>query len=297
MSTRYARPPLRSGPSGDTPSVPPLRQQLWALRPGLDGGVPAVHDTRAARRPAVRGRRARPPRRGRREPCTSVGRPVSGGGPSGRLVPPGQRVSLPRFGRCKRRPHGPQAHCCRSRSTSIRTGQNNCRQAAKVIDAEQAAPPDPVSRANQAVAFARISRSSRSRRFSRRSRRISSRSSVRRPSVRSPASRPACATQFRMAWADGSNSRARASGVRPDRTSSTICRRNSAAYGGLDFGIADTSSSQQDRCPRNRGNSINNKLRVIARRAYGFHSPDALISMLFLCCGGIELAPPLPTRI
>ena len=42
---------------------------------------------------------------------------------------------------------------------------------------------------------------------------------------------------------------------------------------------------------------INNKLRVIARRAYGFHSPGALISMLFLCCGGMELAPPLPTRI
>ena len=39
---------------------------------------------------------------------------------------------------------------------------------------------------------------------------------------------------------------------------------------------------------------INNKLRVIARRAYGFHSAGALISMLFLCCGGIELAPPLP---
>ena len=37
---------------------------------------------------------------------------------------------------------------------------------------------------------------------------------------------------------------------------------------------------------------INNKLRVIARRAYGFHSPGALISTLFLCCGGIELAPP-----
>ena len=29
-------------------------------------------------------------------------------------------------------------------------------------------------------------------------------------------------------------------------------------------------------------NSINNKLRVIARRAYGFHSHGALISMLFL---------------
>ena len=42
---------------------------------------------------------------------------------------------------------------------------------------------------------------------------------------------------------------------------------------------------------------INNKLRVIARRAYGFHSAGALISMLFLCFEGIELAPPLPTRI
>ena len=42
---------------------------------------------------------------------------------------------------------------------------------------------------------------------------------------------------------------------------------------------------------------FNNKLRVIARSAYGFHSHGALISMLFLCCGGIELAPPLPTRV
>ena len=44
VSTRCARPPLRYGPAGDTPSVPPLRQQIWALRPGLDGGVPAVHN-------------------------------------------------------------------------------------------------------------------------------------------------------------------------------------------------------------------------------------------------------------
>ena len=42
---------------------------------------------------------------------------------------------------------------------------------------------------------------------------------------------------------------------------------------------------------------INNKFRVIARRAYGFHSPGPLISMLYLCCGGIELAPPLPIRV
>lgn len=38
----------------------------------------------------------------------------------------------------------------------------------------------------------------------------------------------------------------------------------------------------------------NNKLRVIARRAFGFHSAPALISMLFLCCSGIELTPPFP---
>jgi len=39
---------------------------------------------------------------------------------------------------------------------------------------------------------------------------------------------------------------------------------------------------------------LNNKVRVISRRAYGFHSPGPLISMIFLCCGGIVLKPPLP---
>jgi transposase len=39
---------------------------------------------------------------------------------------------------------------------------------------------------------------------------------------------------------------------------------------------------------------INNKIRVIARRAYGFHSPEALSAMIFLSCGGIELHPTLP---
>lgn len=39
---------------------------------------------------------------------------------------------------------------------------------------------------------------------------------------------------------------------------------------------------------------INNRLRMVARRAFGFHSPQPLIAMLFLCCGGITLYPPLP---
>jgi transposase len=40
---------------------------------------------------------------------------------------------------------------------------------------------------------------------------------------------------------------------------------------------------------------INTRLRMVARRAFGFHSARALISMLFLTNGGIQLAPPLPS--
>lgn len=51
----------------------------------------------------------------------------------------------------------------------------------------------------------------------------------------------------------------------------------------------------KDRLTNGLVEGINNRLRMIARRAYGFHSAPALISMLFLCCGGIELHPPLPS--
>ncbi len=40
---------------------------------------------------------------------------------------------------------------------------------------------------------------------------------------------------------------------------------------------------------------LNAKVRMITRRAFGFHSPEALTSMVFLCCGGLHLYPPLPT--
>lgn len=39
---------------------------------------------------------------------------------------------------------------------------------------------------------------------------------------------------------------------------------------------------------------LNNKTRLITRRAYGFHSAHALTSMIDLCCGGIVLTPPIP---
>ena len=93
VSTRCAPPPLRYGPAGDTPSVPPLRQQIWALRPGLDGSVPAVHDVSrdtADRRLPI-GTAA-----SRLESPALSGRPAGrsrAGSPSG---PPAERRPLPR---------------------------------------------------------------------------------------------------------------------------------------------------------------------------------------------------------
>ncbi len=39
---------------------------------------------------------------------------------------------------------------------------------------------------------------------------------------------------------------------------------------------------------------INNRLRMIARRAFGYHSAEPLIAMMFLVCAGIQLEPTLP---
>jgi transposase len=40
--------------------------------------------------------------------------------------------------------------------------------------------------------------------------------------------------------------------------------------------------------------ALNSKVRLISHRAYGFHSSDALIAMIYLCCAGIQI--PLPHR-
>src|SRR5262249_37829480 len=99
-----------------------------------------------------------------------------------------------------------------------------------------------VSRANQAAAFDRISRSSLSWRFSRRSRLSSSRSAVVRPPSPRPALRSHWANQFLIDCAVGSNSRASSSGERPARTSSTIWRRNSGGEAALVLPIVDSSN-------------------------------------------------------
>jgi hypothetical protein len=110
-----------------------------------------------------------------------------------------------------------------------------------------------VSRANQAAAFDRISRSNLGWRFSRRSRLSSSRSAVVRPSARRPALRSAWATQFLIDCEVGSNSRARSSGCgrrAPVRPSGDEIR----AYRVVSSSTSWTPSTQMFRCPRNRVN-------------------------------------------
>src|SRR5262249_41522308 len=113
----------------------------------------------------------------------------------------------------------------------------------------------PVSRANQAVAFDKISRSSLSWRFSRRSFRSSSRSSVVRTSSRLPASASARSTHARIDCALHLNSFARSSGLRPARTRSTMVFLNSRGYGGWVLPMTDSYDPKVGRCPPNGGNS------------------------------------------
>jgi transposase len=41
---------------------------------------------------------------------------------------------------------------------------------------------------------------------------------------------------------------------------------------------------------------LNNKIRLLSHRAYGFHSAQALLALVYLCCTGIELSLPSDNR-
>jgi transposase len=41
---------------------------------------------------------------------------------------------------------------------------------------------------------------------------------------------------------------------------------------------------------------LNNKVRLISHRSYGFHGPDPLIALIYLCAGGITIDPPFTTN-
>lgn len=40
-----------------------------------------------------------------------------------------------------------------------------------------------------------------------------------------------------------------------------------------------------------RAEGINNKVRAVTKRAFGFHHAASLIGMILLCCGGLHLEP------
>ena len=45
------------------------------------------------------------------------------------------------------------------------------------------------------------------------------------------------------------------------------------------------------RLSNGRVEGMNGKIWTITRRSYGLHSPGALIAMIFLCCGGVQVSP------
>jgi hypothetical protein len=41
---------------------------------------------------------------------------------------------------------------------------------------------------------------------------------------------------------------------------------------------------------------LNSKVRLISRRSFGFHGPDPLIALIYLCASGIVIDPPFTTN-
>jgi hypothetical protein len=108
---------------------------------------------------------------------------------------------------------------------------------------------DPVSRAKQAAAFDKISRSSLSWRTSRRSRLSSSRSTLVTPSWRLPALRSAWATQLRIVWALASGP-----GCVQHGPAQRSCADTLPDTAGLTSAL-QTPPWQRITCPRNRVHS------------------------------------------
>jgi transposase len=68
------------------------------------------------------------------------------------------------------------------------------------------------------------------------------------------------------------------------RLARTIAQQRPGIQAAIDHGLSNA-----------RVEAINTKIRLITRRAFGFHTPDALIALAMLTLGG--LCPPLPGRL
>jgi hypothetical protein len=45
----------------------------------------------------------------------------------------------------------------------------------------------------------------------------------------------------------------------------------------------------EEKLHEDRFEGMNNKIRLLSHRAFGFHSPHPLIATIYLCCSAIEL--------
>jgi transposase len=61
----------------------------------------------------------------------------------------------------------------------------------------------------------------------------------------------------------------------------TIRKHKSGVLAAVEIGISN-----------GRLEALNSKVRLLSHRAYGFHSADALIAMIYLCCAGIQIDLP-----
>jgi transposase len=61
----------------------------------------------------------------------------------------------------------------------------------------------------------------------------------------------------------------------------TIRKHKTGVLAAIEIGISN-----------GRLEALNSKVRLLSHRAYGFHSADALIAMIYLCCAGIQIALP-----
>ena len=61
----------------------------------------------------------------------------------------------------------------------------------------------------------------------------------------------------------------------------TIRKHKQGVLAAIDLGLSN-----------GRLEALNSKVRLISHRAYGFHSADALIAMIYLCCAGITITLP-----
>jgi len=78
-------------------------------------------------------------------------------------------------------------------------------------------------------------------------------------------------------------------GVRPSRSklrpfvklARTIRKHKAGVLAAIKLGINN-----------GRLEALNSRVRLISHRAHGFHSPQALIAMVYLCCADIQIGLP-----